>query len=373
MNILSQLFSSSTKEKLSNQENWIHKLEGYQEMLVRMKALISHLSDPIFGIEPDGTIFFVSQGAGFALHRQPAELEGRKFYLILPFEPKASMQEGLIQLVETRETVRLEVTDNDRPMMMIINPMLNPTTGKLIGGLVEVRDLTEKKRLQQMQLDFAAIISHELRTPISSIKGYLDIVIKEDSNLSPEHRQFLERAYLSNERQAKTVEKLLALSNLERGNVEVNMSSVDIGSVIGQVVAELKPEAQDKELDLKFQFAKFAVPPVRADEQLLYSVVMNLIDNAIKYTAEGSITVMLNLRSDQVVVDVVDTGPGIATEMQERLFDKFVRGEHSLTESTQGSGLGLYLARRFVELMGGKMWVKSAEGQGSTFSFSLSV
>jgi len=257
--------------------------------------------------------------------------------------------------------------------MLIINPMIDPKSKKLVGGLAEVRDLTEKKRLEQMQLDFAAIVSHELRTPISSIKGYLDIVIREADNLSPEHRQFLERAYLSNERQAKTIEKLLALSDLERGNIEVHLEMVDVGGVISQIVAELKPEAQNKGLYLRFQFAKFAVPPVRADEELLHNVIVNLIDNAIKYTSEGGVDVKLSSNPQEVVISVSDTGPGIPAEMLGRVFEKFVRGEHSLTETTQGSGLGLYLARRFVELMGGKISVQSKEGQGSTFSVSLPV
>lgn len=368
MALFDSLFGSSDKQAPSQIVDNLNRLEG---TLNRFRLLLTHLSTPVFAVEPDGSIFFYSQGASSFLGINADQVLGRIFTIILPMEPRDQIKNTFLQFLERREKLRIEVTVNSLPVMLIFTPILDPQNQQFLGGLVELHDLTQEKKLQQKQIDFVSFVSHELRTPISIIKGYLDVVLNEATYLQPEHREFVQRAYVSNQRQEQTVEKLLDLSHLEQGTVKVNFERINVDSLIRDVQRTWIEAAAKKNLQLNFIFPRFPVPSVRGDEDLIRSVLNNLIENAIKYTERGSITVQMNADESFVYISVKDTGPGISDELQNQLFAKFFRGERSLTETTQGAGLGLYLSKQFVELMGGRMELRSAVGQGSEFKFSL--
>jgi two-component system sensor histidine kinase ResE len=262
---------------------------------------------------------------------------------------------------------------NNKPLKMILSPIFHEQGNIVTGAVVEIVDLTELKAFQQRQVDFVSFISHELRTPITSAKGYLDVVLHEADYLQEDHKRFIERALLSTQRQADTVEKLIDLSNLEQGQLITNFEEVDIVGVIQEVVGYWKDVASNKSLSLAFIYPKFQVSRVKADVTLVRNVLNNLIDNAVKYTNEGSVEVSISQRDAVVFISVKDTGIGISNEVKDAIFNKFVRGEHSMTETTQGNGLGLYLSKRFVEQMGGKLTLESELTKGSTFTFTLSA
>jgi len=367
VSILSQLLphEQTTQVVESNPEN------SYQLQALRLRAVIKHLTDPIFAVEPDGTIFFFSEGASGLLNVTPSKVEGRKFTIVLPFSPKENLQNMFTEFLDKRSRVHTEITYDNRPFMAVMTPLKDSTGDKLLGGLIELKDLSEQKRLAKMQIDFVSIISHELRTPISNVKGYLDVLKNEATYLTSEHKTFLERAYASNERQEQTVERLLDLSDVEQGNIEVNLQKLNLDTILREVVKIWHPEAHAKGIKTKFLYPKFSVPPVYADEQLTYRVFHNLVGNAVKYTTSGTIVVKLVDEQTHVAAYVADTGPGIAEDLQKKIFQKFMRGENTLTETTQGSGLGLYLARRFIEIMGGTIQIKSEVGKGTAFKVTL--
>ncbi len=368
---------SKNKTKGSKQDNAQidkQKLEKLTYALSQLREIVNSLANPIFAFEFDGSIYYFSQGASKILKKPLPAVLGRKWFVVLPLEPKDKMREMYSNFVDKKQKISGEFTGPDnRPIELVISPIHFGQGGVVSGGVVEIIDLTQKKQFQQRQIDFISFISHELRTPISSAKGYLDVVLHEADYLKPEHKKFLERAMASTQRQADTVEKLIDLSNLERGQMIVTLEEIDIIAEIQDVIAYWRDVASKKSLSLNFLYPKFNIPHVKADVTLLRTILNNLLDNATKYTKEGSIEVSLYQKESFVYVAIKDTGPGIAEDIQKEIFEKFVRGEHSMTETTQGSGLGLYLAKRFTEQMGGKLTLETKLGEGSTFTFSLPV
>lgn len=335
--------------------------------------MLSVLPSSIFGIYPDGTVFFWSEGAQLLTGIDTQKALGKNFQDLLSIPPDKFL---LANLVDTKTSVSLDLKDKSsspkRNLFLTLTPLFNEEQ-KLIGALGEIKDISEEKRLEQLKTDFTSMIAHELRTPASTIKGYLDVLQKDAKDFNPEHKEYLQRAYLSNERQIQTIESLFSAAQLEEGTLKIDPKPLDLIDALNKTMGEFSNEARAKGLELKLIYPHLTLPPVLADYTRLDEILRSLLGNAVKYTQKGSVTVSIKTEKDKVVVEIADTGPGIAPELQPRLFEKFVRGEHALTELTQGTGLGLYISRKLVEIMGGKIWYETRVGKGSTFYFSLPV
>lgn len=286
----------------------------------------------------------------------------------------AEEKDPLMHVFQTRQPMerhnyKVQNGNNARNLDITWIPIQNDRN-QILGAAVMLQDSSKQKQLEEMKVDFVSIVSHEMRTPITAIKGYIDILLRE-TKLDPEHAEMLRRVYVSNERQLETVESLLNLSRLERGTIPIKPQAFHIEELAGQVVSEVEPQARSKKLDIKFEYPRFALPKVWADPARAREALVNLCTNAIKYTDHGWVKLDLYTKDGQMCVAVSDSGPGIDAETQAKLFAKFKRGEGALTESKQGVGLGLYITKEFVELMGGKIWIESEVGKGSTFYFTL--
>lgn len=344
----------------------------------KLLAILQTQQTATFAVEPNGVIFFWSKGAerltGVSFAYALGKIYSRVVKLHLP--PTQPAAAPLAELLTQRRTVKIEgelaKDEKKSPVSLTFTPLFNPKQ-EILGAVVEMVDISEEKRLEQMKLDFVSIVSHELRTPITNIKAYLDVVLQEANYLTAEHRQFLERAFWSNERQLETIEALLNISKIEQGTVKVDLNPIRLEDVISGVVAEWEEQARLKGLGLKFIYPHLTLPQVVADRDRVREVLTNLVSNGIKYTQKGSVAITMTQKGKELVVSVTDTGPGIPEELKPRLFQRFSRGERSLTEETPGTGLGLYIAKSFTELMNGKIWFESKVGRGSTFSFSLPI
>ncbi len=230
----------------------------------------------------------------------------------------------------------------------------------------------ELERLDQAKSEFLSIASHQLRTPLTVIKGYTSMVQEGSFGKVPvKIAGILDKVFISTERLISLVESLLNISRIEAGRIEFDMQPVDLTEVIKLLVADFQQKAAAKGLVLEFTPEK-NVPAASTDPQKVKEVISNLLDNAIKYTEKGSINVGLHPESQSIVFTSQDTGLGIEPEDLPRLFNKFVRGKGMQQVHTEGTGLGLYFARMVVEQMGGRIWAESeGKGKGSKFSFSL--
>lgn len=233
----------------------------------------------------------------------------------------------------------------------------------------------ELKKLDKAKSEFISIASHQLRTPLSIIKGYISM-IQEGSfgRMTKKLAEPLRRVYLSNERLIKLVNDLLDLSRMEGGRMRYEMKPARFSAIIASVVEEFQQIAQSKGLTLRFKKEKDD-PSVRLDEEKMRQVAFNLIDNAMRYTPKGgSITITLTINPYHLLFSVVDTGIGLDKQELNSLFQKFVRSREVARIHTEGVGLGLYVARRIVEDHGGRIWAESAgKGKGSSFFVELPI
>jgi signal transduction histidine kinase len=232
-----------------------------------------------------------------------------------------------------------------------------------------MRDISYLKQLDSMKSDFVATITHDLRSPLTVIHGALRL-LPQLGELNDEQSEFAERAMRSAEHMDSLISSLLDIGRIEAG-LEMEREPVELRDVVEQVVANLQEEVANKRqivgLELQDNLSTVKGNPTR-----LVQVITNLVDNAIRYTPEGGkIRVRASQDGDQIILSVSDTGVGIPTKAKDHIFEKFYRVEGPQTRELEGAGLGLAAVKSIVESHGGRVWVQSKEGQGSTFYFTL--
>ncbi|MDD4290421.1 MAG: HAMP domain-containing sensor histidine kinase, partial [Patescibacteria group bacterium] len=231
------------------------------------------------------------------------------------------------------------------------------------------------RQLDQAKSEFLSIDSHQLRTPLTGIKGYLSMMLDGDfGKFSAKQNSVLRDVFLASDRMTKLVNVFLNVSRIESGRLKLDLQEIEISDIIKKSLEDLKSNAELKGIKLLFKDLrnKEGKQKVKLDPDKIKDVVLNLIDNALKYTISGSVTIELNSMDNSLVVKIIDTGMGLSEEEIDRLFSKFSRGNDSAKINTDGSGLGLYIARKMVELHGGKIWAESkGSGHGSIFQFTI--
>lgn len=243
------------------------------------------------------------------------------------------------------------------------------------GGLVLIlQDVTQFKELDKMKSDFMAAVSHEFRTPLTSINMSVDILRQELLGpLTKTQADLLESSKQDCDRLTKLVKELLQLSKLESGKFELREEHVDIKKVVESTLQPLRLQFKEKGVDLIFSL-DHDLPFFIGDEQQLSWVISNLVNNALRYTYQGgSVTIKLRKIADQLLLQVIDTGRGIPPEFLDKIFDKFVQVKQALDLTPGSVGLGLALVKEIVEMYGGKIIVDSEVGKGSTFSIYLPI
>lgn len=230
----------------------------------------------------------------------------------------------------------------------------------------------ELQRLDDAKSEFLSIASHQLRTPTTIIRGYISMMQEGSFGKVPKViKENLDKVFIATERLLNLIENLLDISRIEAGRLEFEMGPVDLTKIAEELKEEFSPKADEKKLKISVYYPK-GLPIVSADAQKVKEVASNLVDNAIKYTKKGEVSIDLHQEASSVVFVVSDTGMGIASENVGRLFNKFVRGQGMTTVHPEGTGLGLYFARVVIENLGGRIWAESVgKGKGSKFSFSL--
>jgi signal transduction histidine kinase len=230
------------------------------------------------------------------------------------------------------------------------------------------------QQLDQAKSEFLSIASHQLRTPTTGIKGFLSMMLEGDyGQVTKEQREVLQVVYDSTNRLIRLVNVFLNVSRIESGKLQLARADVDLANLAKVVVTELRPAAKARGLVLDLQSPE-KVPTVPADSDKIRDVLVNLTDNAIKYTEKGSVTVRVSARPTEVEVAVEDTGMGLSADEIKALFAKFSRGERVKIKESQGSGLGLFIAKKIIEAHSGKIGVTSpGPGKGTTFSFTLPI
>jgi len=258
------------------------------------------------------------------------------------------------------------------PVFATVSPIL--VNNVPIGAMEIFRDISTEEEVDRMKSEFISVASHQLRTPLTAIKTYAHLLAGEYAGkLNPQQEEFVNTILTSVDRMNMLVTVLLDISKIESGKLHIVAKRANLNNIANDILQELKHQAENKKIKLTLNLPPTPIITV-TDPLLTKEIYVNLLSNAIKYTPEGGeVTASLGIKGHNVVFSVTDTGYGIPAAVQERIFTKFYRAHNITDKGTEGTGLGLYLVHSLAENMGGKIWFKSREGEGSTFYFSIPV
>jgi len=328
-------------------------------------AILEAMKDGVFIVNRQYAVEYINSG----LENDFGPLEGRKCYQYFHNReepcPWCKNEE-----VIAGKTVRWECSfPNNQKTYDLVATLINNLDGS-VSTLEMFHDITERKRVEQLKDEFIGLVSHEMRSPLTVITGALNTVLTEGPNLSrKEERQLLEDAAWEAGTLAHILGNLLELSRVQADRLFLSFEPVDVKVVIRNAVRRIKRQSSIHRFVIGLPKE---LPPVRADVMRLERILHNLLENAVKYSPDGGyIRVTAKMDSEHLVIGVSDQGVGISPQDQARLFAPFERLENARIERVKGVGLGLLVCRRLVEAHGGRIWVESELGKGSTFFFTL--
>lgn len=249
-----------------------------------------------------------------------------------------------------------------------------PLVGDSAGAVIVFRDVTKDRELDDAKSGFISVASHQLRTPLTSIRWYSEMLLSEDAGaLNPAQRDFMKEIHGGAERLYQTVDLLLGLSRVESGKIKIEKINIDLGVFTAEVEKEMSALAEEKKVTMMVSPPSGESVHVLLDPLMLRQVVINLLSNAIRYSNDGGVVEIRWWAGEngEAGYAVRDTGIGIPESQRARIFSKFFRAENALQKAPDGSGLGLALVKELVEGWGGRVWFESIEGQGATFFFTI--
>lgn len=250
----------------------------------------------------------------------------------------------------------------------------NDALPKKPDTLVVLHDVTKEKMIYRMKNDFITVAAHQLRTPSSAVKWAIGMLLEGDSGpLSAEQQDAMKKAYDANEKMVKLINELLDVSRIEEGGFLSHPVLVDIGELIDDITSLRASIAKKKSINIRIE-KQPGLPKVMLDLEKIKMALSILIDNALIYTfPRGTITIGAEVKDEELEIWVADTGIGIPESQIKNVFTKFFRGSNAMKVHTDGSGLGLFIAKSIVEVQGGRIWFNTEEGKGTTFRFTVPV
>lgn len=364
----------------------------------RSNIIIESITDGVIAINTEGKISLINVAAADMTQWPVGEALGIDINLVMkltkengealtaednPFALALSQKRRLNQ-----NLVLVGRKNKKQTVSLALSPLLLPKTQALAGAIAVFRDISEARAEERQRAEFISTASHEMRTPVAAIEGYLSLALNgKVSSIDTKAREFLEKAHESTQRLGKLFQDLLTSSRAEDGRLANHPAVIEMGSYLQKLTEDLRFAAAKKGLAMEFvigseelvdatsaQGGNRVVRPlyfVHADPDRLREVVTNLFDNAVKYTDQGKISIGLTGNDSVVQFYVRDSGPGIPAGDIQHLFQKFYRVDNSATRSIGGTGLGLFICHKIIELAKGRIWVESTEGKGSTFFINL--
>lgn len=377
----------------TQQDNYIERYFVKNEVV---KLLTDSISDGVVIIDKNENIKSINPGALKLLGQEEKDLLDLNYRSVLKF--LSLEHEKLLTEDEPIAKALKEQTSNNRELVMTVREnqelfvditvsvIINPQSQDLYGAVIILRDFTKKKEEEEARSEFISTASHEMRTPVAAIEGYLGLALNDRVGTIDERaRGYLEKAHLSTEHLGRLLQDLLLSAKAEDGRLMSRPRVVEMGQYIEQLVDTLRFAAEKKGLLMDFTVGTGTdkqpdtmngkmIKPLyytHVDPDRMREVITNLFDNAVKYTASGKVSIGLTGNNEIVQLFVRDTGPGIPAADIGHLFQKFYRVDNSATRTIGGTGLGLFISRKIIELYKGRIWAESELGKGSTFFINL--
>ncbi len=336
------------------------------------QAILYNITDGVIAVDGDGEVLFVNPVTEKILGVSQTSAVGKKIVeIIRSYEVERIIEAALKSKKHLTEEVKL-LTPEAKTYRLQATPLTLFEIGSS-GVMVLLHDITERKKLEDMRSEFITNISHELRTPLTSIRGFVETLLSGAVEDPGTTLRFLEIIDKETERITGLLDELLNLSRIEERRAVHRWQPVQLLENIGRVKDMFLPRIQEKNLDLAVE-APPELPAVYGDPDMLTQVLINLVDNAVKYTpAGGKITVRALVEEADIKVAVEDTGVGIPPESLPRVFERFYRVDKARSRELGGIGIGLAIVKHIIKVHGGKTHVESKVGKGSVFSFTLPI
>lgn len=374
--------------------NVLEDLENEKSTLQREKAkdeaVLLAIGDGLVVTDKQRNILLVNKAFERLLGWEKHEVLGRRFSDIVPMlteddevvPPKERFRPLLLisgKKVKSMDGTFVTTTSDyyyqkkDKSKFPVVTTSTPIVLGEDVVGTVEVfRDVTEEREIDKAKSEFVSLASHQLRTPLSTIKWYTEMLVAgEAGKLTDEQQKYLDEIYVGNQRMIELVNALLNVSRIEMGTLAVDPHPTDLVELANGVVEELKPLIEEKQIDFNTDFEK-DLPEVKVDPKMIRVAIQNILTNAIKYTnPNGKVTIALKKSGKSIIIQISDSGVGIPEHQQDKIFTKLFRADNVKEMDTQGTGLGLYIVKSIIEETGGKIWFKSKVGEGTTFFVTI--
>jgi PAS domain S-box-containing protein len=352
-----------------------------QELLLAAKnmdeALLRSIGEGVFAVDSEGRLILLNRRAEEWTGIEARDAISKPYREVLRFE--SSTPENFVEhTVQTGrglqvggDAVLLRADGSRMPVSILASPVIQED--RVRGSIVVFRDTSEQRALDQMKTEFISIASHQLRTPLAGMRWYASTLAEGlVGTLNPEQAGLVKEIENCVEQMVTLVNDLLDVARLDQGTLKLNPVGVLPDELLTEVAKTMEGKAKKFQVSLHVEQEGTPCPPLYADKALLTEVLLNLVDNAIRYTPEhGEVKLRVQQEGPSLVFSVCDTGLGIPEENMEKLFKKFSRIENPLSHRERGSGLGLYFAKGIVEKHGGTIWVRSAKSKGSSFYIRL--
>ncbi len=347
------------------------------------QAILESIGEGLIAVDAKGKIMMVNKAAEKLLGQKSSELKGARLTKLPLLDSEGrripAAKRPILTVLNSAAVIGPSSGDNyfvhktkgKFPVGLTTTPIR--LKGKIIGAIEVFRDISKEQEIDKAKTEFVSIASHQLRTPLGLTKWYLEAMREEGTDvLSKTNQSYLNEIHKSNERVLQVVRELLSVSRIDQRRVKNEPQNTDAVQLVRGIVDEIAPAATNKNIDLDLKIARARIPAIHIDQMRLHEVVQNLVINALEYTLPGgTVTVHVDRQGRSIVLRIVDTGMGISEEDQKRLFTKFFRSERAALQNPDGSGLGLYVVKSYVEEWGGSISVQSHEGKGSAFTITL--
>lgn len=343
------------------------RLNTITEDRTKLLTILGGMVEGVIAVDNDQKVVHLNSAAGRILNAAPSECIGRPIWEITPVRKVTeSVDRSLREAKDVSDELRLPGDDLDRVVELRAAP-LQSGQGGLVGAVLVLHEVTELRRLETVRQDFVANVSHELKTPITAVRGLIDTVVEDGSMPAATRERFLQKAKDQSMRLSLLVTDLLTLARLESAGGVLEVEPLDVRSSIETSIQNLRASAEARGIELRGDVPSLPVR-INGDAEVLELVVNNLLDNALKYTPRGGrVWVRLDTDDGVALLEVEDTGIGIAKEHHSRIFERFYRIDKARSRELGGTGLGLSIVKHVCRVLGGSISVESEIGTGSTF------
>jgi signal transduction histidine kinase len=330
----------------------------------QLEAIINSTPDPVVVTDHRNRLLLANRAAAFALQIPDSKSDGEPTEKVIKLKPLIGLLQGTSSGNQSAEIV----LPDKRTYLATASSVV--VEGRPVGRVCILRDVTHFKELDNMKSEFVATVSHDLRSPLTLMRGYATM-LEMVGELNEQQQGYVKKIISGVENMSRLVNNLLDLGRIEIG-VGLQVEDVPVLDILERVTGALQLQADQKNIGLNVELSKDMPNALEADSALLHQAVYNLVENAIKYTpAGGRVTIRARPEPDHLVFEVEDSGIGIPAEDMPRLFEKFYRGKQREARAQHGTGLGLAIVHSIAESHGGKVRVDSEVGKGSTFYLKI--